>query len=52
MVIGLFFGFSYSFAGPELGRDDINSAMGKATSAAEALKTEIREYDSSSEHSK
>lgn len=46
MVVGLFFGFSYSFAGPELGRDDINSAMGKATSAAEALKTEIKEYDS------
>lgn len=49
MVVGLFFGFSYSFSGPELGRDDINSAMGKATSAAEALKTEIKEYDNSSQ---
>lgn len=43
MGIGLFCGFSYSFAGPELGRDDINSAMGKASHAAETLKTEMKE---------
>lgn len=41
MPAGLFFGFSYSFAGPELGRDDINNAMNRATEAAENLKEEV-----------
>lgn len=43
MGVSLFFGFSYSFAGPELGRDDINDMMGKATTVAENLKAEARE---------
>ena len=43
MAAGLFCGFSYSFAGPELGRDDINSAMDKASHAAETLKAEMKE---------
>lgn len=43
MGIGLFCGFSYSFAGPELGRDDINNAMNKAVHAAEILKEEMKE---------
>lgn len=45
MAVGLFFGFSYNFSGPDLGRDDINNAMEKASEAAENLKTEINEYD-------
>lgn len=44
MAVSLFFGFSYSFEGPELGRDDINHVMGKAAEAAENLKTEAKEY--------
>lgn len=43
MGIGLFCGFNYSFAGPELGRDDINNAMNKASHAAETLKEEMKE---------
>lgn len=46
MIVGLFFGFSYSFSGPDLGRDDINNAMGKATEAAENFKTEVSEGNS------
>jgi len=51
MLIGLFFGFRYSFAGPDLGRDDINNVMSKATDAAENLKAEIRASENSDENS-
>ncbi len=47
MLIGLFFGFVYSFAGPDLGRDDINNEMRKATEAAENLKAEIKASENS-----
>ena len=40
--ISLFFGFRYSFAGPDLGRDDINNIMSKATDVAENLKSEVK----------
>ena len=43
MVVALFFGCRFSFAGPELGRADINSAMGKATDFAEDIKKEFQE---------
>ena len=42
MVLGLFFGFHYRFAGPELGRDKINDAMEKAAQAAEKVKEEVK----------
>ena len=42
MVVSLFFGFSYGFTGPELGRDDVNNAMGKATKVAENIKAEAK----------
>lgn len=45
MVIGLFFGFRYSFAGPDLGRDSVNNVMGKAGAAAEDLKESFRSED-------
>lgn len=50
MGIGLFCGFSYSFAGPELGRDDINNVMNKASHVAETLKTEIKEQEKKEEN--
>ena len=43
LVVALFFGCRFSFAGPELGRADINSAMGKATDFAEDIKKEFQE---------
>lgn len=41
MIVGLFFGFNYRFVGPNLERDEINSAMGKASEAAESIKDEF-----------
>ena len=43
MVVALFFGNSFSFEGPELGKDEINDAMGKATDYAESIKQEFTE---------
>lgn len=43
MVIALFFGNRFSFEGPELGKDNINDAMGKATDFAESIKQEFQE---------
>lgn len=41
LVVGLFTGFRYSFNGPELGRDSVNSAMDKAAEVAEKVKEEV-----------
>ncbi len=41
LVIGLFTGFRYAFAGPELGRDSVNNAMDKAAEVAEKVKDEV-----------
>lgn len=41
LVIGLFTGFRYSFNGPELGKEAVNSAMDKAAAAAEKVKAEV-----------
>ena len=45
LVIGLFAGFHYSFSGAELGREDINHAMDKASEAADKVMDEIRKKD-------
>lgn len=42
MAVGLFCGCRYSFIGPDLGREGINSAMNKAADAVESVKDEIR----------
>lgn len=42
LAIGLFFGFGYSFAGPDLGRDDINETMAKANNVADNIKSEFQ----------
>lgn len=41
MVIAMFCGNRFSFHGPELGKDEINDAMGKATDFAESVKQEF-----------
>lgn len=43
MIVALFFGNSFSFEGPELGKKEINDAMGKATDFAEDIKQEFTE---------
>ena len=45
LIIGLFAGFHYSFSGAELGRETINSAMDKASEAADRVMEEIRKKD-------
>ena len=42
MVVALFFGCRFSFSGPELGREDLNGAMGKATDFADDIKKEFQ----------
>ena len=42
LAIGLFCGLRYSFRGPNLGKESINSAMNRAAQAAETVKEEIR----------
>ena len=41
MVIGLFAGCHYSFNGSDLGRDDVNNAMEKASETAERVKAAV-----------
>ena len=42
LAVGLFCGLRYSFRGPNLGKESINSAMDRAAEAAETVKKEIR----------
>lgn len=42
LVVGLFCGLRYSFRGPNLGKEAINSAMNRAAEVAENVKDEIR----------
>lgn len=41
LIIGLFFGFSYRFSGPDFEKQTINEAMDSAAKAAEDLKKSI-----------
>ena len=43
LIVGLFFGFKYSFSGPDLGKENINSAMHKATDVADGIKKEFND---------
>lgn len=38
IVVGLFFGYRYRFAGPDLGKERVNNAMDSAANAAEVFK--------------
>jgi hypothetical protein len=42
MIVGLFFGYSYRFAGPDLGKDKVNQTMDSVAEAAENLKKDIK----------
>ena len=41
LIISLFFGVSYKFVGPDLGRKDVNDAIEKAGAAATSMKDDI-----------
>ena len=41
LVIGLFTGFRYVFRGPDLGKENINGAMDKASEFAENIKKDV-----------
>lgn len=42
IVIGLFFGYRYSFSGPDLGKKNVNDAMDSVANAAEKIKKDIK----------
>lgn len=42
MIVALFFGCRFSFSGNELGKESVNSAMGKATDIADNIKSEFK----------
>ena len=42
MIIGLFFGYSYRFSGPDLGKENVNRAMDSVAEVAENLKKEVK----------
>lgn len=42
LIVGLFFGFRYSFSGPELGREQVNRVMDQASAAADKVKDELK----------
>ena len=42
MIVGLFCECRYSFRGPDLGRKDVNDAMGKASKYADDLKNSVK----------
>ncbi len=42
MIVALFFGCRFSFSGSDLGKDGVNSAMGKATDIADNIKSEFK----------
>jgi hypothetical protein len=46
VVVGLFFGYRYTFTGPDLGKDGINRAMDNVADVAENLKKEVKGEDS------
>ena len=41
LAVGLFFGFRYSFEGPDLGTAKVNDAMNSVSNAAEEIKKDI-----------
>jgi hypothetical protein len=41
MIIGLFFGYKYSFSGPELGKEEVNRTMDQVSDVVGNLKKEF-----------
>ena len=42
IVVGLFFGYRYTFVGPDLGKEKINEAMDSVANAADKFKNEVK----------
>ncbi len=42
IILGLFFGYRYRFAGPDLGRENVNRALDTVARAANDLKKEVK----------
>lgn len=51
MIIGLFFGYRYSFSGPDLGKEKVNRAMDSVADVAESLKKEVKGDKTNGENS-
>ena len=51
MVVGLFFGYRFSFKGPDLGKENINKAMDSVADAAENFKKDVKGGKSDGENS-
>ena len=51
MVVGLFFGYRYTFTGPDLGKDNVNRAMDSVAEAAENFKKEMKSDNNHGENS-
>lgn len=49
LIVGLFFGYRYTFVGPDLGKENVNKAMDSAAEAAEKLKKEVKDEKSNGE---
>ena len=43
LAVGLFFGFRYSFAGPDLGNSKVNDAMDSVGNKAEEIKKDLHD---------
>lgn len=43
LIVALFFGYRISFSGPNLGREDVNNVMDKASKVADNIKDEFKD---------
>lgn len=43
IIIGLFLGYRYRFAGPDLGKESVNQALDSVAEAAENIKREVKD---------
>ena len=43
IIVGLFFGYRYRFAGPDLGKENVNQALDSVAKAAENFKREVKD---------
>ena len=50
MIVGLFFGYSYMFSGPDLGKESVNRAMDSVAGVAENIKKEVKGEKSNGEN--
>jgi hypothetical protein len=50
LIIALFFGYRYSFIGPDFGKDTINNVMDRAADTAENIKRSMMEKDAQGEN--